>query len=1488
MYPVQLSTQLIPPYSGYLPDYADPSSEKLKIILQFNDFLTPQYNIKLKLEIKGNGFSIVTKQLFNPPPIVLQPGIPTIISGVDLAPYLNSSNLDFIGINQAQYENRMALPEGFYSICVTAYDYYNPGKIQVSNQSCSNAWFTLSNPPFLNLPLCSKNITPQVPQNIVFQWTPVNIGSPNSATSTEYDFELWEVRPDSSVNPNQIVLSTAPIYSTTTNLTLINYGIAEPPLNLYMKYVWRVRARDLSGRDWFKNNGYSQICTFVYGNLSSVLGNALNLTLNANGITHRMGHCTWNTQSIYTNYKLQVRKQGTQNWFDYNTSGNFEKVNNLEPNTDYEARVRGEGSALTGDWSNVATFRTLSEPVYGCGDQNFTPDAFQAQPLPISKAVPGLIIQSGQFEVKASQITPNGPQGWYSGKGTAEVYGFPIAVKFNNIYIDDNNRHQQGIIEALTEGITAWTQQWDQNFAEENASYIPGKIDSIWVSGNQICVKIQGDDSCFTMPPNQNIVVVRDGEGNQYNVQTTPPPPKITGPFNYITYGNDNIDAKDSCIVHFEQSSNQQFGFDKKQYAAWLNNYETIKLNNGKTYYVPYKSVGENASDKVKAEIKIIPFDANKLSFKTRGGQVCAHTSAGANSYEVTVPADAGCVYAYYDSKKIGKLNVVTLKQQNRKLVLVPVNNAALSVSNVQSELNKLFGQANVNWSVTTKSSFNFNLGNDGLEAADANLLSKYSTEMRAVRDAYKSYDSLYDKEAYYIFVVNNFNDPGIKGYMVRGRGLGFVAANASVKHLAHELAHGAFGLEHTFPAIAQNTSNNLMDYKVQGVELSAMQWEEILNNKLVISWFDTEEDGSSISINSNCFFDVSDKYLYAPNGKLFKAPSNSKVAHVLSSFLVNGFVYGLEVNSKVYWADVPVLNGLNTDGSFNGFISVEKDVLALNYLNEVPQGEYGHFLRHTKSSFALYKLLNASQIPGSTQNTHDINAGFDIDNLILNATASHSCNTTNPLTNTQQQLLDKYKNFSVQHETYIYEQGNLLTLLPSGKKYIKHFSSQHFSELKTKLKQGKLNNNEAVILEKTLSGYNISINYGSNIKAKAGYDPSGDAIDKSELAFEKVMNRYLKNVNDLSAIDNQEASQNFEDGKSISVKSSSFWDKIKNGIKATREFIESAEISQKYWNSTNAEYPNNWVNTPPMLSGIGNGVINEIKEIPQLVLLGAEIATDKTARTKLWESLNGLNLTKIKNAALNSLSNWADTYAQGGDIAWHQGGKDAVLVFSAITATGFLKNADDVLEENVESVSKKVSINGSLPFESAREFVRNKYGQNTLNQLAAKFGSANEGVAAVIIQKWDNDGLNILNKTTVNTIDDVAKELVTNKTMYRYVNETSFNFNKLKTQGLIEASPTQFPGYATLDKIEDAALAKSILQLPKEPTWVAEFSSSQIINDVRFPTAKFNNSNYYEVLTRSYPEWGIGGGSQFITNSQIKITRLKNLKTGEVINFPN
>lgn len=50
--------------------------------------------------------------------------------------------------------------------------------------------------------------------------------------------------------------------------------------------------------------------------------------------------------------------------------------------------------------------------------------------------------------------------------------------------------------------------------------------------------------------------------------------------------------------------------------------------------------------------------------------------------------------------------------------------------------------------------------------------------------------------------------------------------------------------------------------------------------------------------------------------------------------------------------------------------------------------------------------------------------------------------------------------------------------------------------------------------------------------------------------------------------------------------------------------------------------------------------------------------------------------------------------------------------------------------------------------------------------------------------------------------------------------------------------------------------------------------------------------ASYKEVLCKSFPEInGLkleGGGAQFITNSAIKIRKLTNLKTGEVIRFNN
>ncbi|MGG8496758.1 fibronectin type III domain-containing protein [Tenacibaculum sp. TC6] len=207
--------------------------------------------------------------------------------------------------------------------------------------------------------------------------------------------------------------------------------------------------------------------------------------------------------------------------------------------------------------------------------------------------------------------------------------------------------------------------------------------------------------------------------------------------------------------------------------------------------------------------------------------------------------------------------------------------------------------------------------------------------------------------------------------------------------------------------------------------------------------------------------------------------------------------------------------------------------------------------------------------------------------------------------------------------------------------------------------------------------------------------------------------------------------------------------------------------------------------------------------------------------------------------------------------------------------------------------------INYFIPdlLKGARNNVRNVYGNEYVDIFLKQKFKENQGAAAVIIDKFGAAGKKILDDVNIKNLDDAAKALVKDKDImrfysehmdraYRAVNETSYNFDKLKSTGVIEAAPEAFPTYISLDNFLDADKAKDILQLPKKPTWVAEFTIDQVVNDLRFPKGKFNKGDYTEVLTQAFPNWGKGGGTQFLTNAKIKVSTLRNLITGEVIKF--
>ncbi|MBL7892933.1 MAG: fibronectin type III domain-containing protein [Bacteroidia bacterium] len=844
-YPVQLSTQLVPPYSGYLPDYAAPGGEKLHAIILLKDLTKPIYAVRLTVKIDGQGFTMQTKASFKSPPVNIEPGTPVEVSADVLAQLLDSKNLDFTGINKNDYEQRKVLPEGYYKVCFTAYDYYNPVSIQVSNESCANAWMTLSDPPQLNLPLCGSTVNTSTPQFIVFGWMPMNQGSPNSAQNTEYIFELWEIRPDGAA-ANNIVQTLPPVYTATTDLTMLNYGITETPLNPGMEYAWRVRAKDKNGYDNFKNKGYSAVCTFRYGNKYEGLGDALKLKLKAIPLTPRMATLSWDSIAAYNQYTLNYRKLGWNDWFETNTANSRAKAYDLEPQTNYEARVQGTtAEGFVGEWSNTVVFKTPSFTQYSCGDAPYGTSSTNKKPL--LSAFPGMFLQVGQFEMLVTEI--QGSNGRYSGFGRIDI-PFMITklnVSFTTIFVNEDRVVTSGQVKALTDGVDKWVLNKIIEEAEDKANYTDGTIDSVIVKGGKVCTYANGGKepvNCVDAPKPGEVLVIRDGEGNQYTIE----PDGTVTKSGFLKTSTDELDATSSEKIIFKASPDRKYGFDEKQYAAWAGNYEAIKLKDNVNYFVPYAGIAEGKSDEVRALVTIRNFDPGKLIFKTSGGQELSGSSSGSGQYLVPVPADGQSVYAYYDNKKVGKLNVVNLKPLTRKVVIVPVNGAAVS-SNIESDLNSIYKQANVSWSVTIAKNFDFSydVNSNGLDVAETDLMNKYSPEMRAIRDAYRK-DSTYDKNAYYLFAVSKFSDNATQGYMVRGRAVGFVASTSSATTIAHELGHGVFGLEHTFPAIEMGKTNNLLDYG-NGTDLSNIQWKIIHSPLPALNWFDEEEDAAFIDI---------------------------------------------------------------------------------------------------------------------------------------------------------------------------------------------------------------------------------------------------------------------------------------------------------------------------------------------------------------------------------------------------------------------------------------------------------------------------------------------------------------------------------------------------------------------------------------------------------------------------------------------------------------
>jgi hypothetical protein len=259
-WPVQVTGSMVPPHSLNLGVYGAERTQDLTFNALLKDPVEASLQVRLSLSIEQNGNIIYqTDPNYVGMPMTLNQFQNMVLDGNVLRSYLNKDALT--GTNRTG-TGSLEIPEGFSQICLQVYGLER--NVPVSNKFCVSGNFRLNQPPQAVKPACGEKIKMPETQNMIFNWQPMHLGSPNSPGAVEYDFELVQL-PQGTFNANDVFDSALKIYKTKTFSAALIYTQAEPQLEANKVYAWRVKASSVMHPTsrLFQNEGVSQICTFI-------------------------------------------------------------------------------------------------------------------------------------------------------------------------------------------------------------------------------------------------------------------------------------------------------------------------------------------------------------------------------------------------------------------------------------------------------------------------------------------------------------------------------------------------------------------------------------------------------------------------------------------------------------------------------------------------------------------------------------------------------------------------------------------------------------------------------------------------------------------------------------------------------------------------------------------------------------------------------------------------------------------------------------------------------------------------------------------------------------------------------------------------------------------------------------------------------------------------------------------------------------------------
>ncbi|GHT29135.1 hypothetical protein FACS189432_08010 [Bacteroidia bacterium] len=546
-YPVQVYTQLIPPYTPFAPAYYSGFQEKLKVTLINSDMQQPLLSVYLRMRITSSIFSINTPDEVFTPPIQLQAGVPLQISSSDLAPYFQQNNMRISG-GQAQFYRTRMFPDNFYRFNFEVYDVNTRRLLSNPRVGFAQAMITAGDPPRLNLPKKGEVIVESNIPNILFTWTPRHMTSVAAAYGTEYEISLAEIY-DKQTSPENAFQYSRILYTEHTRSTSFIHTLAQPLLISGMRYAWRVRAvarEGLEDANVFKNEGYSEIFWFDYA------ADCAPVQQTVAAVEKKSVLITWiPTKAI--EYTVEYRKKGSSRWYPGPVSGNESRLYGLEPGITYEYRIGSR--CVANDVLNYSALKSFTMPDKPernpeCG---LLPEVNLSNRTPAEELLPSMPIFVGDFPVFISTVTGN--NGRFSGTG---YVGIPflgllkVAVVFNNIFVNNDLHLVEGFIEVkydengksmmidVDELLTGGKGVGDIRSGEEKAAYmtnysinpnVPIEIKETTIDNLSDEIK---NSMGYNTSDGQNgsatvyVITVEDSDGNKHDIVVDALPAMVT------------------------------------------------------------------------------------------------------------------------------------------------------------------------------------------------------------------------------------------------------------------------------------------------------------------------------------------------------------------------------------------------------------------------------------------------------------------------------------------------------------------------------------------------------------------------------------------------------------------------------------------------------------------------------------------------------------------------------------------------------------------------------------------------------------------------------------------------------------------------------------------------------------------------------------------------------------------------------------------------